>query len=162
MQPTSEYIPDYQWQHDALCSHHIYCPYPLVIVCLVISFLTSEFFLLCCGNSSIRGNGSKCSERLLILSSFFPFSALSFSLVNINPRSPFLPSFLSLDTESMHVNYEVERHNKQVNYTQDSSFFSRKKEELPLGGDSTLPRHSSMHYHHLPAMSKPNFAYIHT
>ena len=34
----------------------------------------------------------------------------------------------------MHVNYEVERHNKQVNYTQDSSFFSRKKEELPLGG----------------------------
>ena len=34
------------------------------------------------------------------------------------------------------VTYEVERqrHNKQVNYTQDSSFFSMKKEELPWVG----------------------------
>ena len=36
----------------------------------------------------------------------------------------------------MFQNYEVrrQRHNKQANYTQDSSFFQRKKEELPWVG----------------------------
>ena len=86
-----------------------------------------------------------------IYSERFSYSFLSsFSLFRpfiLTSFSPFLPSFLVYPHPFFHLSFlwtlgvcmcqlrgRKARQGKQVNYTQDSSFFSRKKEELPWVG----------------------------
>ena len=102
--------------------------------------------------------------------SFLPSFSLFFSFLLLSPIFPSFWFTLILSSifpffghwEYACANHEVERQGKaNKSTTPRTAPFRGKKKSCP-GWDSTLPRHSSMHYRHLLAMRKSNFASLPT